>query len=82
MNSIISLFKASALWADAFYKLKCLSVCLSVRLFVRVFTFETNTIIFNEQCRTNVYYKETLLSLNLKIYIYEFQIEIYAWRIP
>ena len=25
------LFKASALWADAFYKLKCPSVCLSVR---------------------------------------------------
>ena len=29
-------FKASALWADAFYKSKCPSVCLSVRLF----TFE------------------------------------------
>ena len=23
-------FKASALWADFFYKLKCLSVCMSV----------------------------------------------------
>ena len=30
------LFKASALWVDAFYKLKCPSVCLSVC----VFTFE------------------------------------------
>ena len=30
------LFKALALWADAFYKLKFPSVCLSVRLFVRV----------------------------------------------
>ena len=29
-------FKVSALWADAFYKSKCPSVCLSVRLF----TFE------------------------------------------
>ena len=38
------IFKASALWADAFYKLKCPSACpcvrLSVRLSVRVFTFE------------------------------------------
>ena len=38
--------KASALWANAFYKSKCPSVGLSVRLFVRlyssvrVFTFE------------------------------------------
>ena len=30
------IFEASALWADAFYKLKCLSVWL----YVRVFTFE------------------------------------------
>ena len=30
------LFKASALWDDAFYKSKCLSVCVSVP----VFTFE------------------------------------------
>ena len=30
----IVLFKASALWADAFYKLKCLSVCGSVCLSV------------------------------------------------
>ena len=29
-------FKASALWADAFYKSKCPSVCLSVLLFVRL----------------------------------------------
>ena len=29
-----NIFKASALWADAFYKLKCLSVCPSVRLSV------------------------------------------------
>ena len=36
----ILLFKASALWADAFYKLKCLSVCPSVCPSVRLFTFE------------------------------------------
>ena len=29
-----SIFKASALWADAFYKSKCPSVCLCVRLSV------------------------------------------------
>ena len=34
------IFKASALWADAFYKSKCPSVCLSVCLSVCVFTFE------------------------------------------
>ena len=38
------IFKASALWADAFYKLKCSSVCQSVRpsvrLSVSLFTFE------------------------------------------
>ena len=35
------LFKALALWVDAFYKSKCcLSVRLSVRLFIRAFTFE------------------------------------------
>ena len=34
------LFKASALWADAFYKSKCLSVCPSVCPCVRLFTFE------------------------------------------
>ena len=31
------LFKASALWADAFYKSKCPCVCPSVRLSVRLF---------------------------------------------
>ena len=40
----MSIFKASALWADAFYKSKCPSVCPSVCLSVcpsvRVFTFE------------------------------------------
>ena len=30
----LEIFKASALWADAFYKSKCPSVCLSVRLSV------------------------------------------------
>ena len=30
----IYIFKASALWADAFYKSKCPSLCLSVCLFV------------------------------------------------
>ena len=34
------LFKASALWADAFYKSKCPCMCLFVRVFVCVFTFE------------------------------------------
>ena len=33
-------FKASALWADAFYKSKCPSVCLCVCVFVCLFTFE------------------------------------------
>ena len=33
------IFKALALWADAFYKSKCSSVCLSVRPSVRLFTF-------------------------------------------
>ena len=32
-------FKASALWADAFYKSKCPSVCFFC-LFVCLFTFE------------------------------------------
>ena len=36
----INVFKASALWTDAFYKSKCPSVCLSVCLSVCVFTFE------------------------------------------
>ena len=40
----ICIFKASALWADAFYKSKCPSVCPSVRLSVCLsvclFTFE------------------------------------------
>ena len=35
-----SIFKASVLWANAFYKSKCPSVCPSVHLSVRVFTFE------------------------------------------
>ena len=30
-NTFKRIFKASALWADAFYKSKCPSVCLSVR---------------------------------------------------
>ena len=34
-----TIFKASALWADAFYKSKCPSVCVSVCLCVCVFTF-------------------------------------------
>ena len=33
-------FKASTLWADAFYKSKCPCVCVSVGAPVRVFTFE------------------------------------------
>ena len=39
-NQYGSIFKASALWADAFYKSKCPSVCPSVCLSVRLFTFE------------------------------------------
>ena len=35
-----TIFKASALWADAFYKSKCPSVCVSVCLSVCPFTFE------------------------------------------
>ena len=39
-----NIFNAMALWADAFYKSKCLSACpcvhVSVRLSVHVFTFE------------------------------------------
>ena len=35
MFLLCDIFKASALWADAFYKSKCPSVCPSVRLFVR-----------------------------------------------
>ena len=34
------IFKASALWANAFYKLKCPSFCGWVCLSVRLFTFE------------------------------------------
>ena len=34
------IFKASALWADAFYKSKCPYVCLFVCVFVCLFTFE------------------------------------------
>ena len=30
----MTVFKASALWADAFYKSKCPSVCVCVRLSV------------------------------------------------
>ena len=32
----VNVFKASALWANAFYKSKCPSVCQYVRLFVRL----------------------------------------------
>ena len=39
-RSLACVFKASALWADAFYKSKYPSVCLFVRLSVCVFTFE------------------------------------------
>ena len=36
----LAVFKASALWADAFYKSKCPSVCVSVCPSVCLFTFE------------------------------------------
>ena len=39
-KSKIYLFKASALWADAFYKSICPSVCPSVHVSVCLFTFE------------------------------------------
>ena len=39
-NLLKCVFKASALWADAFYKSKCPSVCLSVCPSVHMFTFE------------------------------------------
>ena len=39
-TQFVIFFKASALWADAFYKSICPSVCLSVCLSVRLFTFE------------------------------------------
>ena len=43
-DAFVLVFKASALWADAFYKSKCPSVCVSVCVFVCVFvclfTFE------------------------------------------
>ena len=35
VSPICAIFKASALWSDAFYKSKCLSVCLFVRLWIR-----------------------------------------------
>ena len=39
-ESVKIIFKASTLWADAFYKSICPSVCLSVRPSVCLFTFE------------------------------------------
>ena len=39
-QTLKTLFKASALWADAFYKQKCPSVRVSVCPSVRLFTFE------------------------------------------
>ena len=36
LENSMAIFKASALWADAFYKSKCSSVCL----FVCLFTFD------------------------------------------
>ena len=58
-------FRASALWADAFYKSKCPYVCLSVCLSVCLFTFE---VLFNSlfaptspsQMYTNFIYSESL----------------------
>ena len=40
LSPVCGIFKASALWAYAFYKSICPSVCLSVCPCVRVFTFE------------------------------------------
>ena len=37
---VLAIFKALALWADAYYKLKCPSVCVSVCPSVCLFTFE------------------------------------------
>ena len=36
-GTILSIFKASALWANAFYKSKCLSVCSLLRYCLTVF---------------------------------------------
>ena len=40
IETVFVIFKASALWADAFYKLKCPYICVSVCVFVCLFTFE------------------------------------------
>ena len=40
INLLLNFSKASALWANAFYKSFCPSVCPCVRLSVYVFTFE------------------------------------------
>ena len=42
----IFIFKASAFWADAFYKSKCPNVCLSVCLFVSLFTLSYRLTVF------------------------------------
>ena len=39
-QAFITIFKASTLWADSFYKSECPSACPSVRPSVRLFTFE------------------------------------------
>ena len=39
-NALEFFFKASALWADAFYKSKCPYICLCVCVSVCLFTFE------------------------------------------
>ena len=44
VSAVCGIFKASALWADSFYKSKCPYVCLFVCLSVCVFTFE---VLFN-----------------------------------
>ena len=40
LSPVCGIFKASALWADAFYKSKCPYVCVFVCLSVCLFTFE------------------------------------------
>ena len=48
-------FKASALWADAFYKLKCLSVCVSVRLFTLEVPFKRLFVPTSQSRMSNIF---------------------------
>ena len=47
---VCGICKASALWADAFYKSRCASVCVSVCPSVCVFTFTVYRLPFKRLC--------------------------------